>query len=531
MSVETILVVDDNKQIGNFMARTILPSLGYQTMVAYDGKTALEIVRKNHISLMLLDFQLGETTGLEILRHVIKEGFSIPTILITAEGSEQIAVDAFRLGVHDYLTKPVDADNLEAAISRALAETRLRREKSTLTQQLTEQVSWLKVLSKVGQSVTSILELDEVLRRIVEAGVLLTQADEGFLALLDESSGQLYLRAVKNMEEEKSKTLRLPVTDSLVGSVLQSKRPLRMSQSMENLPLKVSTGFLVHSLIHVPLISKGKTLGVLSVDNHKSRRDFKKKDESLLTSLADYASVAIENANLYQQARQEIQERKRVAQALRISEERYALAVRGANEGLWDWNLTDNTIYFSPRWKSMLGYAENEIENNPDEWFKRIHAEDLARMKLDFSAHCEGVTSHFENEHRMLHKDGTYRWMQTRGLAVWNGNGKATRMAGSLADITDRKTAEQKLLHDAFHDALTGLPNRTLFMDRLRYAVERAKRRDDYLFAVLFLDLDRFKDINDSLGHYVGDQLLIAIAQPAAKGPALHRYGCPFWGG
>jgi diguanylate cyclase (GGDEF)-like protein/PAS domain S-box-containing protein len=517
MTAETILVVDDNKQIGNFMARTILPSLGYQTMVAYDGKTALEIVRKNPISLMLLDFQLGETTGLEILRHVIKEGYNIPTILITAEGSEQIAVDAFRLGVHDYLTKPVDADNLEGAITRALTETRLRREKSTLTQQLTEQVSWLKVLSRVGQSVTSILDLDEVLRRIVEAGVLLTQADEGFLALLDESSGQLYLRAVKNMEEEKSKTLRLPVTDSLVGSVLQSRRPLRMSQSMENLPLKVSTGFLVHSLIHVPLTSKGKTLGVLSVDNHKSKRDFKKKDESLLTSLADYASVAIENANLYHQARQEIQERKRVAQALRISEERYALAVRGANEGLWDWDLTKNTIYFSPRWKSMLGYSEDEIQNNPDEWFRRIHAEDLARMKLDFSAHCEGVTSHFENEHRMLHKDGSYRWMQTRGLAVWNGNGKATRMAGSLADITDRKTAEQKLLHDAFHDALTGLPNRTLFIDRLRYAVERAKRRDDYLFAVLFLDLDRFKDINDSLGHFVGDQLLIAIANRLQK--------------
>jgi two-component system, NtrC family, sensor kinase len=261
MSAETILVVDDNKQIGNFMARTILPSLGYQTMVAYDGKTALEIVRKNQISLLLLDFQLEETTGLEVLRRVIKEGYNIPTILITAEGSEQIAVDAFRLGVHDYLTKPVDADNLDAAISRALVETRLRKEKTSLTQQLTEQVSWLKVLSKVGQSVSSILEVDEVLRRIVEAGVLLTQADEGFLALLDESSGQLYLRAVKNMEEEKSKTLRLPVTDSLVGSVLQTQRPLRMSQSMETLPLKVSTGFLVHSLIHVPLISKGKTLG------------------------------------------------------------------------------------------------------------------------------------------------------------------------------------------------------------------------------------------------------------------------------
>jgi two-component system, NtrC family, sensor kinase len=203
MGMETILVVDDNKQIGNFMARTILPSLGYQTLVAYDGATALDIVRKNQVSLMLLDFQLQETTGLEILRRVIKEGYNIPTILVTAEGSEQIAVDAFRLGVQDYLTKPVDAENLDAAIARALAETRLRKEKTSLTQQLTEQVSWLKVLSKVGQSVTSILELDEVLRRIVEAGVLLTQADEGFLALLDDNTQQLYLRAVKTWRRRK----------------------------------------------------------------------------------------------------------------------------------------------------------------------------------------------------------------------------------------------------------------------------------------------------------------------------------------
>jgi diguanylate cyclase (GGDEF)-like protein/PAS domain S-box-containing protein len=513
MSGETILVVDDNRQIADFLAGKILRNMGYETLIAYNGKTALDVIRVRRVSLMLLDLNLPDTTGLDLLRKLNAEGHNVPTILITAHGSEEIAVDAFRLGVQDYLNKPVDPDLLSKAIARALTEHRLRKEKDILTFQLKDQISWLTVLSKIGQSVTSTLELDEVLRRIVEAGVLLTKAEEGFLALLDSDTGQIYLRAVKNIDQSRSKTMRLPVSDSLVGSVITKGMPLRISQVDENSPLKVSTGFLVHSLLHVPIFSKGVTIGVLSVDNHSARQSFKEIDEALLTSLADYAAVAIENASLYQQAQQEIVERARIEQALRESEERYALAVRGAYDGIWDWDLKKNSVYYSPRWIAMLGYEEKAIGNTPDEWFNRIHPEDLERTKLDIFHHYRGATNHFENEHRMLHNDGSYHWMQSRGIAVWDSDGTPCRMVGSLTDISDRKFAEQKLSHDAFHDTLTDLPNRTLFMDRLKLAVERAKRREDFLFAVLFLDLDRFKDINDTLGHMTGDQLLIAIGK------------------
>ena len=206
-------------------------------------------------------------------------------------------------------------------------------------------------------------------------------------------------------------------------------------------------------------------------------------------------------------------ERKRAEVALRESQERYELAVQGAKDGLWDWDLRQDRIYFSPRWKSMLGYQEGEIGEDPSEWFERVHPDDLPAVRLALSEHLTGRAPAFESEHRMLHASGGYCWVLTRGLAVRNGGDAAYRMAGSQSDITARKAAEERLLHDAFHDPLTGLPNRALFMDRLGMAIAHAKRRLSYTFAVLFIDLDRFKNVNDSLGHSVGDELLVAVAR------------------
>jgi PAS domain S-box-containing protein len=168
---------------------------------------------------------------------------------------------------------------------------------------------------------------------------------------------------------------------------------------------------------------------------------------------------------------QDITERKRAEESLRESEERYALAARGANDGLWDWDLLNNKIYYSYRWKAMLGYSEKELSDHPEEWLSRVHPDDRGDIEAKIAAHLNGRNPHFEGEYRIMHKDGTYRWVISRGLAVRNRESQAYRMAGSQTDITSRKTAEEQLVYDAFHDALTGLPNRALFMDRLQHVI------------------------------------------------------------
>jgi diguanylate cyclase (GGDEF)-like protein/PAS domain S-box-containing protein len=206
-------------------------------------------------------------------------------------------------------------------------------------------------------------------------------------------------------------------------------------------------------------------------------------------------------------------ERRRAEEALRESEERYTLAVQGASDGLWDWDLRKGELYLSPRWKEMLGYAPEEIGAAPGEWLDRIHPRETSLFNDLLRSHLDGRTPHFEFEHRLLQRDGGYRWVLARGLAIRIGTGAPHRIAGSLTDVSERKENEQELLRNAFYDRLTNLPSRALFENRLDRAIRIASRRSGYTFAVLFLDVDRFKVVNDSLGHATGDQLLAAFAR------------------
>ncbi len=208
----------------------------------------------------------------------------------------------------------------------------------------------------------------------------------------------------------------------------------------------------------------------------------------------------------------EIQERIKTEEELRRTQERYELAVQGTNDGIWDWDLEQDQIYFSPRWKAILGFEDHELPNSLEEWFNRVHANDLARLRLSILNHVENITPFLEEEYRMYHKDGSLRHVLTRGVAIRNKQGKAYRMAGSQTDISYRKRMEEQLSHDVFYDSLTALPNRSLFLERLKTSLAMNEKRDDYQFAVFLLDINRFKAVNENYGYRLGDLLLAEIS-------------------
>lgn len=188
---------------------------------------------------------------------------------------------------------------------------------------------------------------------------------------------------------------------------------------------------------------------------------------------------------------------------VRASEERYALAAKGANDGLWDWDLAAQRLHYSERWKAIVGCADSEVGTDPDEWFGRVHADDLQRLRHDLDAHLSGGVSLFENEHRIRHTSGAFRWVLARGMVVRNGAGTPVRMAGSQSDITDSKVV----------DGLTGLPNRMLLHDRLERVLAQHVQEGTGGCAVLMLDLDDFKLVNEAHSQTCGDQLLLAVAR------------------
>jgi signal transduction histidine kinase/DNA-binding response OmpR family regulator len=309
LPADRLLVIDDSREARDFLEE-FLVFQGYTVLTAKDGEEGLHRALHDGPDVILLDMQMPKLTGIEVIEALNREGRDIPVIFLTAYGSEELAVQAIRAGARDYVPKPCEPQVIQASVERALRDVHLRKEHNRLTTQLSQanealqrQLQELNAINAIGKSVTSLLDLEQVLTRVVEAATFLARAEEGSLMLLDDASGELYLRATKNVDEIVARGLRIRVDDSLAGRVVSTGRPVLLSG--EGLT-KIATTYLVKSLLMVPLQAPdSNVIGVLIVDNQVSSQAFGDHDLRMLTAMANYATTAIHNASLVESLQSE----------------------------------------------------------------------------------------------------------------------------------------------------------------------------------------------------------------------------------
>jgi len=309
MANECVLLIENATQTIDFIINYVLKPNNYQTLVAQDGELGLKMAIEQRPDLILLDLNMPKMTGIEVLDALNSHNIKIPVIVMTFHGSETLAVQAFRLGIKDYILKPFTITEMLQAIEQALVEVRLRQERDDLThrlmasnQALEQRLKELNTLFGIGKSVTSLLDQDKLLSRLVEAAIYLTRADEGSLLLVDYETNELYMVAARGLDERVVRSFRLRVEDSLAGHVVTSGQPLMLTRQEL---AKIKNALPVHSLIYIPLKVKGRVIGVVGVNNRHQENDFSNHDLRLLSALADYAAISLENAQLFNQVESE----------------------------------------------------------------------------------------------------------------------------------------------------------------------------------------------------------------------------------
>ena len=195
------------------------------------------------------------------------------------------------------------------------------------------------------------------------------------------------------------------------------------------------------------------------------------------------------------------------------SNQRFQLAVDGANDAIWDWDIQSDQLYISQRWNEFLGLKDSNKMNTMQAWLEAILPQDRDGVRQGLRDHLNGETPLFSAEYRIINRITGLKWILTRGLAFRNDQGIDIRMAGSHTDITNGRRLQERLLYNASHDDLTNLPNRMKLRERIQDVLLRAERDKEFSFTLLYLDFDGFKHINDSFGHNTGDMLLKSIAE------------------
>jgi len=307
MSGELILVVDDSREIVKHLTEYLLPNMGHRAMAAYNGREGLRLIREKRPDLVMLDLNLPEMTGLDVLQALAQESLETAVILMTGYGSEKSAIEAFRLGIKDYLVKPFTIEEVSDTIERALLETRLRHDRDRLVEKLhraeaemRRQVKEMRSLFLIGKSVTAQLSVEQVLDQALQGILDLTGAERATIWLPDHERSTLHPH-VQETYDTGLEMSPVPVHNTAIGDLFENGRSLRQA-SFSRRNGKVAVDLAARALLCLPLTMHGSVLGLLCASNHDAPRAFSERDELLLTALSDYVAIALENAGNYETA-------------------------------------------------------------------------------------------------------------------------------------------------------------------------------------------------------------------------------------
>ncbi|HSH04847.1 MAG TPA: ATP-binding protein [Anaerolineae bacterium] len=308
MSGERILVIDDSQELVKHLTERVLPLLEYQTLTAFDGQSGLDLIYDQKPDLILLDLNLPDMNGLDILHKLAHDSISIPIILMTGYGSEKSAVQAFRLGVKDYLVKPFTTDELDETLERAFIEKRLRNENQQLNEQMSrltaamnQQINEMSSLFGIGKSIASVLDREKVIERLLPAAAQLTNAHESSLWLPNSKARDTSYTLYRYIAQNKTIKPRTDVIelDPTLQEVFKNPQKVRHAAFSGN-GIKVETGLLASAIMYIPIQLNNELIGVMGTAQLSTPQSFSYQHELLLSILAGYAAIAFENARLFE---------------------------------------------------------------------------------------------------------------------------------------------------------------------------------------------------------------------------------------